>query len=192
MAGIYQADVFCDDCINEIKDRLAAEWFESISRDGLPDGADIEDGFESVADLNDYLRGMDERNYDSDQYPKWCSDDEESDCPEHCGSHEDCLNAEELSDGTKCGHCFGNSLTSDGADYVVSAVNEDRLAGDTGSVACELWADVYFYLDYSEVVQCASCGDWVDECGLDEFDDCENCDDREDNVEEEGEEDCAE
>jgi len=180
MAAIYAADVWCDDCADAIRSDIAKELFDNLGRDGLPDGADIEDGFESVADLDDYLRHMDERYYDSDAYPKWCSDDDESDCPEHCGSHDGCLNAVELSDGSEVSYCFGNSLTSDGADYVVNAVNEDRLAGYTDSVACELWADVYSYLDFSAVVQCASCGKWVDECGLDEFDECEDCGDHTD------------
>jgi len=43
---------------------------------------------------------------DTDEYPQYASNDCESDHPEHC-------------DG--CGEFLGNSLTSDGADYVIQA-----------------------------------------------------------------------
>ena len=144
MAGIYQADIFCDDCTDCIKRRIAEDSFDDISRIGLPDGADIEDGFESVADLADYLDGMDERLYDSDAYPKYCSGNEESDCPQHCGG---------------CGEFMENQLTSDGNDYVIEAVNESRINGEDNAVT-EEWAAYYSYLDFHE--KCEECGKFAE------------------------------
>ena len=162
MAAIYQADVWCDDCADIIKDRI---WCESEDGPTYPNRA----AWEEAVGYDD------DRNYDSDEYPKDCDDDEESDCPEHCAGGADCVNAEELSNGSNVGYCFGNSLTSEGAEYVVNAVCEDRLAGYTDSVACELWADVYSYLDYSGAEQCAECGAWVEEGDLADDAVCEDC-----------------
>jgi hypothetical protein len=153
MAYIYAADIFCDDCADEIRRRLAEEWFDNISRTGTPDGADFDEPFESVADLDDYLRHMDERTYDSDEYPKYCSDDEESDGPQHCGSHEDCINAGELPDGFKYGYCFGNDLTSDGIEYVKEAVRD----GEADGVARLVWAVEYDWIDFDESEDCDDC-----------------------------------
>jgi hypothetical protein len=137
MAAIYQADIWCDGCAEQIKNDIF---------DSDPDRAKFDDREEwEVAVGFD-----DECNYDSDDYPKYCSDDEESDCPQHCAAGADCVDPAVTSDGTKYGYFFGNSLTSDGDDYVVEAVNEDLRAGHNGSVACEIWADCYNYLDYVE------------------------------------------
>jgi hypothetical protein len=106
MAAIYAADVWCDDCADRIRDDIANDmwdWNVERARNECPDGTPVSD-FNSPRELNDYLRGMNESDYDSGEYPKWCSDDEESDCPQHCAD---------------CGYFFGNSLTSEGADYVI-------------------------------------------------------------------------
>ena len=145
MAAIYCADIFCDDCAKDIKNTIAKELWANKDNAECPDGAGCK-CFDSRDDLADYLEGMDERFYDSGDYPKYCSDDAESDCPEHCGSHDDCFNAGELSDGTKYGYCFGNTLTSDGDDYVREAVRD----GDDGGVAREVWAVEYSYIDFQE------------------------------------------
>lgn len=148
MAAIYQADIFCDDCADDIKRRIYVELWNSRDTEFCPDGAACS-RFESMADLDDYLQEMDEREYDSGDYPKWCSDDAESDCPEHCGSHADCINAYIMSDGGRIGYCFGNSLTSDGEDYVKEAVRE----GDDDGVAREVWSVEYDYIDFEGVYE---------------------------------------
>jgi len=147
MAAIYCADIFCDDCADDIRRRIAEELFDDVSRIGTPDGADFDEPFESVDDLDDYMRHMDERLYDSGDYPKYCSDDETSDSPQHCGSHDDCINAHVMSDGSKIGYCFGNELTTDGEDYVKEAVRD----GDDDGVAREVWAVEYDYIDFEGV-----------------------------------------
>ena len=142
MAAIYMADVWCDDCAEEIRNDI---W---TGRDD--EHAELDrDEWEAAVGFDD------ERNYDSDEYPKYCADSEESDCPQHCAGGEDCCNPAIGSDGTKYGYFFGNDLTSDGDDYVRDAVREDRQNGRDDSPTCEFWAVHYDYID---------------------FDDCEGCD----------------
>lgn len=107
---------------------------------------------------------MEELNYDdsgdTDDYPQHVNNDE-ADCPQHC-------------DG--CGEFLGNSLTSDGADYVINAVRRDMEGGRFDSVACTVWRDYYSWLDYPEWGVCERCGA---EGILTEDDDyvecCDNC-----------------
>lgn len=112
-AYIYCADIYCEDCGEKIR--------EDIDREGL-----------APADPDD------EYTYDSDEYPKGPYPDGggESDCPQHCGSGADCVNAIELSDGCKIGVWLENPLTSEGGRYVAEAVQ------DGGEVA-SLWAEYY-------------------------------------------------
>ena len=152
MAGIYQADIWCDDCVNAIKKQVASDCLKR-HKEGDDSGMNaIIDWSELVGDdlnaLVDALDSLDERHYDSDEYPKWADDDSESDCPQHCAAGGDCLNYEELADGWKVGYFFANSLTTEGDEYVREAVIEDRERGDNGSVACTLWADAYSYIDF--------------------------------------------
>jgi len=142
MAGIYNADIYCDDCIEKIKDDIAQELWDKREGGACPDGTPTID-FESCKALNDYLREMDETTYDSGEYPKYASDDEESDSPQHCGSHEDCEYADDLGDGHKIGCFLENPLTSEGYDYVKEAVAEDVRAGCDDSVAVVVWAPFY-------------------------------------------------
>lgn len=137
MAAIYAADIFCDDCAEDIRNTI---WLENTdsSDERTRDEWEADCGFD------------DERNYDSGEYPKYCSDDAESDSPQHCGSHEECINGGELSDGFKYGYCFGNSLTTDGEDYVKEAVRD----GEEGGVAREVWAAEYDYLDFEDEEDC--------------------------------------
>ena len=137
MAAIYQADVWCDDCANCIKDRIVTELWDNRENAECPDGIPVTD-FDSIADLRDYLDSV---TFDSDDYPQYCSDDEECDSPQHCAAHEECFNAIDLGD-YKVGYFFGNSLTTDGEDYVRQAVIDGGLVSD-------LWADHYSYLDFS-------------------------------------------
>lgn len=160
MAAIYCSDIYCDDCARDIKRRICAELlneegkYDLFGLLGQIDSADLAEaaGLERSACIERLVELLDELDsaaYDSDDYPKDCSDDEESDCPQHCGSHGDCLNPEVGSDGTKYGHFFGNSLTSDGDEYVREAVNADLASGRTDSPACEFWMPCYDYLDYN-------------------------------------------
>lgn len=104
MAAIYQADVWCDDCANLIREELAAKG-------KAPEDPD------------------DETTFDSDEYPKRADDDESSDTPQHCASGEECINAVELPDGTKVGVLFGE-LTNDGIEYVKEAVADGGLVAE--------------------------------------------------------------
>ena len=159
MAAIYQADVWCDDCTDSIKDRL---WAES------EDGAT----FSLRIDWEESVGYDDERNYDSDEYPKDCDDDEECDCPQHCAAGPDCINAEVIDDDFKIGYFFGNSLTTDGADYVKEIVAEDVVSGRVDSVACTIWMPYYYWIDYGNIGTCDGC-DELAVCDNDGF--CVNC-----------------
>lgn len=60
MGAIYHADVWCDDCADDIKSNLQSLGADPVDYD-------------------------DESVYDSDEYPKWYDEDtEESDYPQHC------------------------------------------------------------------------------------------------------------
>lgn len=93
MPAIYQADVWCDSCADEIRKRIQAEG-------NAPENPE------------------DSSSYDSDDYPKYMDDDEEADTPQHCGSHENCLEAVTLPSGRKIGALLSTNLTNDGVDYV--------------------------------------------------------------------------
>jgi hypothetical protein len=142
MAAIYQADVWCDDCADSIKDRICSELWSDRGNSETPDGTAVAE-FASRDDLYDHLIFMDERQYDSDEFPKYCDDDEECDCPQHCAD---------------CGYFFGNSLTTDGADYVRETVREDVESGCVDSVACTVWMPYYDWIDYGDVGTCDDCG----------------------------------
>jgi hypothetical protein len=144
VAYIYQAAVWCDDCAEEIMD---SAWKESA--DGAKYGTRIE--WEMANGLDD------ERNYDSDEYPKSCYGSDESDCPEHC-------------DG--CHVFLENDLTTDGADYVRATVNEDLRDGNIESVAVVEWMPFYDYIEYENWGECTQCGEWA---LLDECDECDDC-----------------
>jgi|GEM_PF-5424252 len=128
MAAIYQADVWCDGCAEEIKNRLFAEDPKKSTYDNRREW-ESDKGYD------------DERLYDSDDYPKYCIDYEESDTPEHCAAGSGCVNAEDVAGFGKVGYFFGNDLTEEGEEYVKEAVR------DGGPVA-ELWKEFYDYLDY--------------------------------------------
>ncbi len=114
MAYIYCADIYCDSCGEAICEQLAEEG------NGLGDLAHEE--------------------YDSDELPQCCGDDEESDSPTNCGSGPECLEADILPSGDKIGKQFGE-LTSDGVAYLKEAIAE-------GGEVAEFWADHYSaYLD---------------------------------------------
>ncbi len=117
MPAIYRADAWCDSCADAIK--------AAIKREGaLP--ADI----------------TDERCYDSDDYPKYMSNDEASDSPYHCAAGEECLEAEILPSGQKIGALLSTSLTPDGVEYVRCAVRE-------GGEVAEFWREAFRAYDLS-------------------------------------------
>ncbi len=133
MAAIYQADVWCTDCADLIRSDIRCK----------AKGAELP------------FNPGDERTYDSDEYPKYASDDEESDSPQHCASGESCLNAVELPSGRKVGLLFG-SLTSDGVAYL----RQSALEG--GEVAA-LWVKHFSDEGYDlELTECPHCGGFVD------------------------------
>ena len=109
MAYIYCADIFCNSCGKDIK--------ANLDRQGLTPAQPCY-----------------EWTYDSDEYPKQAGD-EESDCPQHCGSHADCLEAVALDSGHKVGKPLGE-LTGDGVEYVREAIAE-------GGEVAEYWASLY-------------------------------------------------
>lgn len=116
MAYIYCADIYCDDCGKEICNNIKAEG-------------------NAPEDAND-------ETFDSDEYPKYCDDDSEADCPQHCGSQKDCINFIELEDGTRVGCLISTNLTAYGTEYVKEAIEEavERGESEESSVALAVWA----------------------------------------------------
>jgi hypothetical protein len=106
MVYIYCAEIYCDDCGEEIKKDILAEH----------------------PDFNG--RFDDEFNYDSDDFPKYANDDGESDHPQHCGAGSDCINAIELFGNTRIGDLIGTNLTADGIKYVKNAVRAGGLVAE--------------------------------------------------------------
>jgi hypothetical protein len=145
MAAIFQADIWCDDCAEKIKDDAYAGRFDhqrGMSRDDW----EVEHGFD------------DERNYDSDEYPKWCDDEAESDCPQHCAG---------------CSEFLGNDLTADGIEYVKDAVREDIESGRTDSIAVTEWMPFYDWIDFDGIGECSGCS--AVRCELNEDYLCPDC-----------------
>lgn len=136
MAYIYCADIYCNSCGGEIKRRLL-----------------LAEGFRP-----------DESGDDSDDFPGYADDDGESDCPQHCGAGEECLEALVLSDGRKYGKLIGTNLTEEGVKYVLEAVAEAQNEtwpqvnerGAWASVALECWRVEFNFIDFPQC--CESCG----------------------------------
>jgi hypothetical protein len=122
VAYIYQADVWCDDCGRAICKRLKREG-------------------KAPADSDD------EWTFDSDDYPKRASDDDESDTPQHCAAGEECVNALTLADGGKAGLLFGE-LTAVGVEYVKEALAEAE-EGFGSKQVTDLWQQHYRDKGYS-------------------------------------------
>jgi len=125
VAYIYCADIYCDDCGEAIRQRLIAEGKAPVDP-------------------------TDEWSYDSDDFPKVAGDDDESDCPQHCGCGEHCVNAIEIKGG-KVGLLFGE-LTSDGVDYVEEVIEEAKWGSSSwswGREIAELWYHHYTDRGYS-------------------------------------------
>lgn len=77
------------------------------------------------------------------EFPKYMGDNEESDCPQHCAAHKDCLEVEVLPSGYKIGALLSTSLTSDGVEYVREAV------ANGGEVA-EFWRQQFNWIDFPQ------------------------------------------
>jgi hypothetical protein len=95
----YNAELFCDDCAEAIMERLAKE----SPAPGLLDSGD------------------------SNEYPQY-ADNDESDCPNHCGD---------------CDVFLYNALTTDGMDYVKDAVLDALRDGRFNSTAVQEWWPFY-------------------------------------------------
>jgi len=155
MGSIYQAALWCDDCTEAIKHRVAMELWARKEYALCPAGTKVSD-YKTFEDFADHLLYMGEYDYDSDAFPKRCDVTGASDCPNHC-------------DG--CGEFLENDLTADGADYVVAAVREALESGDTDCVAITEWMPHYFWLDYPNIGKCSICGEFG------ELDTCDWCED---------------
>ena len=119
---IYQAAVYCADCADKIKKELNKEAWEGK----IP--------MEKIPP-----DPTDERSFDSDDYPAgpYRMHDQESDSPQHCD---------------ECGIFLENHLTSEGRDYVIEAVRENRAAvkkGKKPNPAVEEWESFYDF-DYGD------------------------------------------
>ena len=114
-AYIYCADIYCADCGRAIRKQLKREGHAP---------ADPRDG----------------SSYDSDEYPKGPFEDGggEADCPQHCGSGIDCLNAITLLDNSIIGAFLENPLTQVGYQYV-----REMYLEDSASELVQLWVDYY-------------------------------------------------
>ena len=141
MSYIYQADVWCDRCGKEICERIQAEGH-------APEDPD------------------DEGSFDSDEYPKRGEDEEETDSPQHCAAHGDCLDAIEMGDGTKIGCLIGTTLTTDGVEYVKEAIREALEKGEDekSSVALAIWRKAFSDYDVVETMDWSEVFDAISEC----------------------------
>lgn len=109
MPYAYCADLYCDDCGNAMR--------EAIDETGRgPDDP------------------SDEASYDSDDYPKWVSADDETDSPFHCGSGDGCPNA---TDGIP--PLVTERLTADGVAYVREAIE----SADGNPAVLAMWAEEF-------------------------------------------------
>ena len=134
----YNADIYCEDCGEDIKQQIRNE--AKAAGKLLKEYLDVD----ALCDA------------DTDTWPQLALDGGgESDSPQHCGSHECCLNATLLKSGNKVGMFLENSLISDGNEYVKEqALNDIKSKGEVGEVV-QMWLDYYDYikLDDSEEVE---------------------------------------
>jgi len=116
--SIYQADVYCAGCTEKIKKELRSKTPEDLD---------------------------DESSFDSDDYPKVADlEKEESDSPQHCGSHERCVNAIKLPCGSKIGAWLGGSLTGEGIEMVCDSIWTDLVStSDHARQVGRLWRHLY-------------------------------------------------
>lgn len=120
MPAIYCADCYCDSCADKLREVIRSD--RAIAGEPPIDESD-------------------ERSYDSDEFPKYMSEDEESDTPEHCASQADCLEAETLPSGHKIGKMLSHSLTGEGVKYVEEYIAE-------GGEVAEFWREQFSSAGY--------------------------------------------
>lgn len=118
-AYIYQADIYCEECGEEIIYRMRKEWKEVAEQQVRDVAAGLEERFgidpdkwprffdalERSAFRKLAVDSSDESSYDSDEFPKgpYLDGGGESDTPQHCGA---------------CHEFLENPLTDDGLEYV--------------------------------------------------------------------------
>jgi hypothetical protein len=154
MGYIYNADMFCDDCGEEIENDFLRDARRAVGLVTPVGFAYGDDDFELSFDPDD------EGSYDSEEYPKHYSSGAESDCPQHCG---------------ECGVFLENDLTTDGADYVRNAVREDLASGCDDSIALTVWFPYYSWLDWKDIGNCDDCGKFAICEGWEGSDLCPDC-----------------
>ena len=124
MTYIYKAELYCDDCGKRIREELDALV-------GTPEDVKNEDA------------------YDSDDYPEYIGKSDESDTPNHCGSHKLCLDPVVLFDPVnkvefKVGKLLTTVLTADGIDYVRKHIeDEGEYDSPYFSPVVAHWREVY-------------------------------------------------
>jgi len=74
MGGMYQGDLYCDACCEKLKASLIKKFWEEYRRQGC----------QAPEALRKYWDERDESGYESDQYPKYFSEQEEMDGPRCC------------------------------------------------------------------------------------------------------------
>jgi hypothetical protein len=115
MSAIYQADIYCDDCGEALAaELLAARKFPSYWSGSERAAVRDEAGDARAAGVV----------FDSDDWPSLGHPGEDTDCPQHCGAGAECINAEELSDGSRVGMLLDGGLTVEGGEYVREAIEE--------------------------------------------------------------------
>jgi hypothetical protein len=113
MPYIYQASLWCDECGERLKAEQRARGLEPKNPE-------------------------DEHTFDSDDYPKFVSGDEESDSPNNCASG-DCAG--------NYGTFLENSLTQDGYKYVKEMLDKH---GPTLPEPAKEWAEFYNFAYHTQ------------------------------------------
>ncbi len=141
MSYIYQADIYCDDCGNEIKRQCMQH--ERRTRDILS-------------------------RRDSEQWPQEVIGSNESDCPQHCGAGSSCPNFIRLEDGTKVGMFLENELTQEGYEYIRDEWKEFLQFGHGNDEVLKLWLNYYGIYYHENLVknsypkgECPDCYDEI-------------------------------
>lgn len=151
MVTIYNADVWCEDCGEDLKRQIAKELVKEIQpllKKKFPKSV-VDFPSERLADLEQAIIEIcDNSTMDSDDWPQSGYPEEATDSPQHCGAGEDCLNAEELSDGSKVGKLLGTELTEHGVDYL-NAMLSDRPSGKNIALH-EFWRGEFHHYDLIE------------------------------------------
>lgn len=113
-AYIYQADLWCKECGESIREELRVAGKAPPTPDN-------------------------EWSFDSDDYPKgpFSHGGGESDTVHHCAAYEDCENAIEI-DGAKYGVMLENDLTHAGQEWLAEQIREDPR-----SAVVQFWYEFY-------------------------------------------------